>query len=122
MSAEGDALLRDIGHMVRGTVPVQWEDQVIELTARSVIHVLSTPAFVNNLLVVQQLQRENWELRSALLSFQKAAQVRQARSAARKAKGPVKKAPKRPAAPKKATAKKAPTSNVRAFKRGAAGR
>jgi len=99
------------------------EQLVTELVGRTVVLIMTTPAFVNHLRAVQELQQENWNLRQALISYQRAEQVRAQRARTRKsAATPKKAAAPRKAAPRKAAPKKAPSSNVRAFKRGSSGR
>ena len=115
MSDEGDDLLRHIAGFVHGRVPANMERLVTELVGRTVVLIMTTPAFVNHLRVVQELQQENWNLRQALITYQRAEQVRTQKARTRKA--PAKKVP----APRKAAPKKA-ASNVKAFKRGASGR
>jgi hypothetical protein len=127
--------MRHVQAFVHGRVPPNLEQVVTELVARSVVLVMTEPKFYNHLIFVQRLQAENWQLRQALIAYQRAEQVRAQRARTRKASGPVKKAaprkaaaPRKTAAPKKAAPvrktapKKAATSNVRAFKRGASGR
>jgi hypothetical protein len=112
-TSEGDDLLRHIYSYVHGRVPPQYENLVTELVGRTVVLVMTTPEFYNHLKPIQELQMENWNLRQALIAYQRAERVRTTRKAAPKArKAPAKKAP----------AKKLPTSNVRAFKKGARGR
>lgn len=125
MSDAGDDLLNHIRSIVHGRVPPNLEETVTDMVGRTVVLIMSTPAFYNHLVIVQQLQRQNWDLRQALIAYQRADQERAQRAlarrvaAARKA-APAKKATPRPA--KRAAPKKAATSNARAFKRGAAGR
>jgi hypothetical protein len=79
------------------------EEMVTELVGRTVVLIMSTPAFYLHLKVVQDLQLQVDALQQ---------QVRILQSAQR-----------RKAAPRKApAAKKAAPSNVRQFKRGAGGR
>ena len=125
MSDEGDDLLRHIHSFVRGRVPANMEPLVVELVGRTVVLIMSTPSFYGHLLAFQELQRENWNLRQALITYQRAEQVRVQRARPRKA--PARAAPKKPVVKKaqtarKAAPKKAASSNVRAFKRGASGR
>ena len=121
MSDEGDDLLNHIRLFVRGRVAPQYENLVVELVGRTVVLIMSTPSFYGHLLAFQELQRENWNLRQALIAYQHAEQVRTQKARTRKA--PAKKAaPRKAPTPRKAAPRKAPTSNVRAFKRGAAGR
>jgi hypothetical protein len=115
VSVESDDLLRHIRQFVHGRVPPAYEDLVTELVGRTVVLIMTTPEFYNHLRMVQELQAENWNLRQALITYQRAEQIRAQRARARKAPGPAKKA----APPKKATPAK---SNVRQFKRGATGR
>ena len=118
--SEADDLLRHIRSFVRGRVPPQHENLVVELVGRTVVLIMTTPAFVNHLRAVQELQQENWNLRQALIAYQRAAGAPAAKPRARKA--PAKRpAAKKVATPRKAAPKKA-SSNVRAFKRGASGR
>jgi hypothetical protein len=117
VSDEGDDLLRHIRGFVHGRVPPNLENLVTELVGRTVVLVMTTPEFCNHLKAVQELQQENWNLRQALIaqSSQRHPSTRR-KAAPKKAAAPVKKAVK------KAPAKKAASSNVRAFKRGATGR
>lgn len=117
MSDEGDDLLRHIRGYVHGRVPANLEPLVTELVGRTVVLIMTTPAFVNHLRAVQELQAENWNLRQALITYQHAEQVRAQKARTRKAS-----AAKKVATPRKAAPKKAPSSNVRAFKRGSSGR
>jgi hypothetical protein len=110
--SEGDDLLRHVQSYVRGRVPANLEPLVTELVSRTVVLVMTTPAFYNHLRAIQELQHENWQLRQALISYQRAEQVRAQKARARKAA-----AAKKAATPRKAAPKKASSSNVRAFKR-----
>ena len=97
---------------------------VIELVAHTVAFVMTTPEFVNKLTVVEQLRYDNWQLRQALVAYQRDEMARMNRSrraaAARAAKGaPKKAAAKKAPAPRKAAPRKSPNA---AFKRGAADR
>lgn len=116
MSDEGDDLLRHINGYVRGRVPPNLERLVTELVGRTVVLIMTTPAFLNHLRAIQELQQDNWNLRQALISYQRAEQVRAQKARARKASAAKK------AAPRKTAPKKASSSNVRAFKRGASSR
>ena len=119
MSQEGDALFQHVARFVRGRVPPQHELVVIELVARTVAFVMTTPEFLNHLTVVQELREDNWNLRQALIAYQRAEQARAQRARTRKAS-----AAKKMPAPKKAPARKSPARKPpnAAFKRGAAGR
>ena len=117
MSDEGDDLLRHIRSFVHGRVPANMEELVTELVGRTVVLIMTTPAFFNHLRAIQDLQAENWQLRQALIAYQRAEQVRAQRARTRKAAGA-----KKVATPRKAAPKKAASSNVKAFKRGASGR
>jgi hypothetical protein len=110
--SEGDDLLRHVQSYVRGRVPANLEPLVTELVSRTVVLIMTTPAFYNHLRAIQELQQENWQLRQALIAYQRAEQARAQRARARKAAAAKKTAPPRKAAPKKAS-----SSNVRAFKR-----
>ena len=123
MSDEGDDLLRHIRAYVHGRVPANLEELVTELVGRTVVLIMTTPAFVNHLRAVQELQAENWNLRQALIAYQRATgPVRVQKAAPRPRKAAAKRpAAKKVATPRKAAPKKA-ASNVRAFKRGASGR
>jgi hypothetical protein len=110
--SEGDDLLRHVQSYVRGRVPANLEPLVTELVSRTVVLIMTTPAFYNHLRAIQELQHENWQLRQMLISYQKAGQARVQRARARKAA-----AAKKAAAPRKAPPKKASSANVRAFKR-----
>ena len=110
--SEGDDLLRHVQSYVRGRVPANLEPLVTELVSRTVVLIMTTPAFYNHLRAIQELQHENWQLRQMLISYQKAEQARAQRARARKAA-----AAKKAAAPRKAPPKKASSANVRAFKR-----
>jgi len=124
VSQEGDALFQHVARFVRGRVPPEQEMLVIELVARSIALVMTTPEFLNNLTVVQELRQDNWNLRQALVAYQRDEMARMNRSrraaAARAAKGaPKKAAAKKAPAPRKAAPRKSPNA---AFKRGAADR
>lgn len=115
---EGDDLLAHIRAYVRGRVPPAWEDLVVELVGRTVVLVMTTPAFYNHLTYVQELQRENAALRAALRPVQRPPMKKPTPR-----KTPARKAPPRKAtAPVKKATKKASPSRVAAFKKGAAGR
>lgn len=124
MSQEGDALFQHVARFVRGRVPPEQELLVIELVARSVALVMTTPEFLDKLTIVQQLRQDNWQLRQALIAYQRDEMQRANRRAAaarsRAKKAPAKKvAAKKVPAPRKSPARKSPNA---AFKRGAAGR
>ena len=110
--SEGDDLLRHVQSYVRGRVPANLEPLVTELVSRTVVLIMTTPAFYNHLRAIQELQHENWQLRQMLISYQRAEQARAQKARARKAA-----AAKKAATPRKAAPKKASSSNVRAFKR-----
>lgn len=116
MSEEGDDLLNHIRGFVRGRVHPNQEQLVTELVGRTVVLIMTTPSFFNHLRVIQDLQRENWQLRQALIAYQHDAQARAQRARARKASAAKK------AAPRKAAPRKAAPSNVRPFKRGSSSR
>lgn len=113
----GDDLLRHIRSYVRGRVPPNLESIVVELVGRSVVLIMTTPDFYNHLTYVQQLQRENWNLRQALIGYQQAERQRAQKARARKVAAAQKAAgaPKK-AAPRKTAPKRPSPSNVRAFK------
>jgi len=123
---EGDDLLRHIRGFVHGRVPASQEETVVELVGKTVVLIMTTPAFYNHLVIIQQMQLENYNLRQALIRYQQAEVVRARRAAARKAgaskKAAPKKAPAKKAPVKRATPRKAASSNVRSFMRGASGR
>ena len=110
--SEGDDLLRHVQSYVRGRVPANLEPLVTELVSRTVVLIMTTPAFYNHLRAIQELQHENWQLRQMLISYQRAEQARAQKARARKAA-----AAKKAATPRKAAPKKASSGNVRAFKR-----
>ena len=118
---EGDDLLRHIHAYVHGRVPAQHENLIVELVGRTVVLVMTTPEFYNHLKPIQDLQLENWNLRQALIAYQRAERVRTQKGRTR---APAKKAASKPrkAAPRKPAVKKSSGSNVRAFKRGASGK
>ena len=122
MTVESDDLLRHIYSFVHGRVRPDLEDIVIELVGRTVVTVMTNPEFYSHLTYVQELQREIWNLRQALISYQQADVVRAQRANARRMSAAKKAAPRKVAAPRKAAPKKAAPSNVRAFKRGLQGR
>jgi hypothetical protein len=113
----GDDLLRHIHSFVRGRVPPAMENVVTELVGRTVVLIMSRPEFYNHLRMVQELQQENWNLRQALIAYQRAEQVRAQKARTRKASAAANAKKAARPAPKKAAA-----SNVRAFKRGASNR
>ena len=121
MSHESDALLEYIAQQVQGRVPPDQERLVIELVARTLTMMMSTPDFVNRLLIVQQLNQEVYLLQQALLAQQRKAPPR--KPAARKP--PVKKATKKAAVKmgpvKVAKRRPVPRGTNKAFKKGAAG-
>ena len=92
---------------------------VIELVAHTVAFVMTTPEFVNKLTVVEQLRKDNWDLRQALIAYQRAEMSRAERANKAKA-AKARKAPAKKVAPRKVAPKRS-TPNA-AFKRGAAGR
>lgn len=79
---------------------------------------MTTPEFLNKLTVVEELRHDNWNLRQALIAYQRDEMSRMERARKRKAGAAKKAAPKRVA---KKVAPKRATPNA-AFKRGAAGR
>ena len=122
MSDEGDDLLRHIYGFVHGRVPANLENLVTELVGRTVVLIMTTPAFYNHLKAVQDLQMENWNLRQALIAYQQGNPVRVRKAAAPKKTAAKKTAAKKVPTPRKTAPKKAAKSNVHAFKRGASGR
>ena len=119
---EGDELLVLIRQGVsQYPLPQEQQDMVVEIVARTLIAVASTPHFANRLLVVQQLARENAALRQTLMQLQAFLRAQGTKPP------PVKKAApkKRKAAAKKTVArgpkiqvKGSTPANRRAFKQG----
>lgn len=67
MTATGDELLSRIRQaVIEQKVPAAHQEVVIELVARSVITIMSDPAFFGQLRVVLDLQKENQLLRQQL--------------------------------------------------------
>src|SRR4051812_1364652 len=95
VTSEGDDLLQHVREFVRGRVPPHQEELITELVGKTVVVVMTTPAFYNHLIIIQQLQLENWNLRQALIPYQQAEQVRAKRAAARKAGAAKKAAPRK---------------------------
>jgi hypothetical protein len=118
VSQEGDALFQHVARFVRGRVPPEHELVVIQLVAHTVAFVMTTPEFLNKLTVVEELRHDNWQLRQALIAYQRDEMSRMERARKRKVGAAKKAAPKRVA---KKVAPKRATPNA-AFKRGAAGR
>jgi hypothetical protein len=102
-------------------VPANLENLVTELVGRTVVLIMTTPAFYNHLRAVQELQAENWNLRQALIAYQRSEAIRVQKARPRKAPAKKSVAKKMPA-PRKAAPRKTAKSNVHAFKRGASGR
>lgn len=111
----GDDLQRHIRGYVRGRVHPGYEDLVVEMVARTVVLIMTTPDFYNHLTFVQELQLENHNLRQALLALQRSKPVKKttAKKASTVKRPTVKKAVKK-------TPSKKP-SNVKAFERGLRG-
>ena len=121
---EGDQLLGIIRDLVHGRVPLHLEEATTEVVARTLVHIMGDPNLYNHLRVVMDLQRENWNLKQQIIHLQRI--ISSYGHPVRNGQGPkiaVKKAaPRKKAIVKKAVAKRPPPSNVRAFKRGVAGR
>jgi hypothetical protein len=107
---EGDDLYLAIRAYVTGRVPVAYEDLITELTAKTVVLVMTTPAFYLHLTYVQALHQEIARLQ----------QPTRKRTPPKTVPKP-RKAPPRPAV-KKAQPRSQPRTRTGQFKRGASGR
>jgi hypothetical protein len=120
---EGDQLLGVIRQLVHGRVPPAYEDATIEVVCQSLVTIMNDPQYYSHLRLVQDLQSRVIQLERVIALYQQqmpSPPVR-ARAAPKPRKAVSKKPPGKP--PVRKTAKKPPLPyNVKAFKKGAAGR
>lgn len=122
MPTEGDQLLAFIRQAVVDLrVPPAHQPMVVEATARTVIAVLTNPAYLGQLAIVRELQTENANLRQYLAQQQMFLQRMQTVSPMKPPARPRKRSPKKaPAVTKNPPirVKGSTAANRRAFKQG----
>lgn len=120
---EGDQLLGVIRQLIHGRVPPAYEDPTIEVICQTLVTIMSDPQYYSHLRLVIDLQSRVIQLERALALYQQ--QMPSPPVRAKAASKPRKTVSKKPAGRppvRKATKKPPLPHNVRAFKKGAAGR